>query len=176
MTLHAHGTDRPRVDPSAFVAAGARIVGDVVVGPESSVWFNAVIRADSSYIRIGSRTNIQDGAVLHTDEGVPCIVGDDCTVGHSAIVHACRVESGSLIGMGAVVLSRAVIGEGSVVAAGALVPEGKQIAPRSLVVGHPARLIRSLTEEEIERLIRSGVRTYVRSAGEYRGGVSDSRT
>jgi carbonic anhydrase/acetyltransferase-like protein (isoleucine patch superfamily) len=169
MPTHAYRDRRPEIDPTAFVAPGARIVGDVVVGARASIWFNAVLRGDSSHVRVGAGTNIQDGAVLHTDADAPCIVEEDCTVGHLAIVHGCRIGRGSLVGMGAIVLSGAEIGEESLVGAGALVAEGRTIAPRSLLLGHPARLIRTLTEEEVERLIRPGVRHYLEYAEGYRG-------
>ena len=123
--LYPYRDTRPSVDPTAFIAPGARIVGDVTLGAGTSVWFNAVIRADSASIVIGAGTNIQDCAVLHTDPGVPCEVGERCAIGHGAIVHACRIGRGSLIGMGAVVLTRAVIGDESLVAAGPWCPRGE---------------------------------------------------
>jgi carbonic anhydrase/acetyltransferase-like protein (isoleucine patch superfamily) len=144
------------------------VVGDVVIGPEASVWFNAVLRGDSDSIRVGARTNVQDGAVLHTDAGKPCVVGDDCTVGHLAIVHGCTVGAGSLIGMGAIVLSGAVIGEESLVAAGSVVLEGTRFPARSLLIGAPARAVRSLIDEDVDRLIRPGVRHYLEYAKGHR--------
>jgi carbonic anhydrase/acetyltransferase-like protein (isoleucine patch superfamily) len=162
----------PRIDPTAFVAPGAHIVGDVTLGPRSSVWFCAVVRGDSAPVRIGDGTNVQDGSVLHTDAGKPCTVGDECTIGHRAIVHGCTVGNGSLIGMGAVVLSGAVIGEESLVAAGSLVPEGKEFGPRSLLMGAPARVVRELTEDDLERMIRPGVRNYQRYAQAYRDALA----
>jgi carbonic anhydrase/acetyltransferase-like protein (isoleucine patch superfamily) len=158
---------QPRVDPGAFVAPGARVVGDVEIGAGSSVWFNAVVRGDSAHVRVGRRTNIQDGAVLHTDSGQPCEVGDDCTVGHLAIVHGARVGDGCLIGMGAIVLSGVVIGDESLVAAGALVPQGREFGPRSLLVGSPVRHLRVLSDEEVEQLIRPGGRAYVQNVADY---------
>jgi carbonic anhydrase/acetyltransferase-like protein (isoleucine patch superfamily) len=143
------------------VADGAWVVGDVSLGPRSSVWFAAVLRGDSDRVEIGARTNVQDGAVLHTDVGHPCVVSEDCTVGHRAIVHGCTVGRGSLIGMGAIVLSGAEIGEDSLVAAGALVTEGRTFGPRSLIVGAPARVVRKLSDEDVDRLIRPGVRNYL---------------
>jgi carbonic anhydrase/acetyltransferase-like protein (isoleucine patch superfamily) len=165
------GERAPRIDPTAFVADGAWIVGDVALGPRSSVWFAAVLRGDSDRVEVGARTNVQDGAVLHTDAGKPCVVGEDCTIGHRAIVHGCTVGSGSLIGMGAIVLSGAEIGEESLVAAGALVTEGQAFAPRSLIMGSPARVARELSEEGVERLIRPGVRNYLRYVLGHRGGA-----
>ncbi len=164
---YPHGAGRPRIDPTAYVAPGARIVGDVTIGPHASVWFNAVLRGDNDAITIGAETNIQDGAVLHTDEGHPCVVGDGCTIGHLAMVHACSIGAGSLVGMGAIVLTGAEIGEESLVAAGALIPEGKTFGPRSLLVGHPARSIRQLTNDEVERLIRRSTRHYLQFAKDY---------
>jgi carbonic anhydrase/acetyltransferase-like protein (isoleucine patch superfamily) len=175
MPTYPYGEKQPKVDPTAYLAPGARVVGDVELGPEASVWFNAVIRGDSSPVRIGARTNVQDGAVLHTDDGSPCLVGEGCTIGHNAIVHGCTIGPGCLIGMGAVVLSRAVIGDESVVAAGALIPEGRSYPARSLLVGSPARRLRDLTDEDVERIIKPGVGHYLRFAGEYRaGGVYSS--
>jgi carbonic anhydrase/acetyltransferase-like protein (isoleucine patch superfamily) len=168
MPIFPYRDKHPQIDPTAFVAPGAMIVGDVVLEAGASVWFNAVLRGDSSSVRVEAGTNIQDGAVLHTDADAPCILEEGCTVGHLAIVHGCRVGRGTLIGMGAVVLSRAEIGEESLVGAGALVGEGRRIRPRSLMLGHPARLIRTLTDEEVERLIRPGARHYREYADAYR--------
>jgi carbonic anhydrase/acetyltransferase-like protein (isoleucine patch superfamily) len=165
-----YGEVWPRVDASAFVAPGAWIVGDVEIGPEASVWFNAVLRGDSDRVFVGAGSNVQDGAVLHTDGGAPCTVEDECTVGHRAIVHGCRIGRGSLVGMGAVVLSGAVIGPESLVAAGAVVPEGKVFGARSLLMGSPARLVRELTDADVERLIAPGVANYRRYAAVYRAG------
>jgi carbonic anhydrase/acetyltransferase-like protein (isoleucine patch superfamily) len=165
---HPYGAKHPRIDPTAFVAPGARVVGDVWIGPEASVWFNSVLRGDSDAVRIGARTNIQDLAVIHTDAGKPCIIGDDCTIGHAAIVHGCTVGTGCLIGMGAIVLSGSSVGDESLVGAGALVPEGEWFGPRSLLVGSPARLSRTLSDEDVERLILPGVRHYREYAKAYR--------
>ena len=166
-TLPYRGRE-PRLDPTAFVAPGAWVIGDVELGPNASVWFGAVLRGDSDRVRVGARTNVQDGAVLHTDPGVPCEVGEDCTIGHGAVVHGCRIGNSCLIGMGAVVLSGAVIGDESLVAAGALVPEGKEFPARSLLLGSPVRRLRELTEEDVERLIRPGARNYLRYVDGYR--------
>lgn len=167
MTLVPYGDTSPRVDASAFVAPGAMIVGDVRVGELASVWFNAVLRGDSDRVDVGARTNVQDGAALHTDAGEPCVVGEDCTIGHNAVVHGCRIGRGSLVGMGAVVLSGAEIGEESLVAAGALVPEGRSYPRRSLVVGAPARRLRELSDDDVARLIRPGVEHYLAYARIY---------
>jgi carbonic anhydrase/acetyltransferase-like protein (isoleucine patch superfamily) len=167
MTIHRYGNRHPRIDVTAFIAPGAVVAGDVEIGPEASVWFNAVVRGDSDRVTVGAKTNVQDTAVLHTDPGKPCEVGDDCTIGHGAVVHGCQIGRGCLIGMGAVVLSGAVIGDESLVAAGALVPEGKVFEPRSLLVGSPARLLRTLTEQDVEDLIEPGVRHYLDYARGY---------
>lgn len=174
MSIHPYRDKQPQVHPTAFLASGAMVVGDVVLGDRVSVWFNAVIRGDSSSVRVGANTNVQDAAVLHTDQGSPCVVGEDCTIGHGAVVHGCRIGRGCLIGMGAVVLSGAEIGDESIVAAGALIPEGRSYPPRSLLVGSPARRLRDLTDEEVERLIRPGVQHYLEFAEEYRRALRHS--
>lgn len=144
------------------------MIGDVVIGEESSVWCNAVIRGDVNSVRIGARTNIQDLAVLHvTRDTAPLTVGDDVTVGHQAILHGCTVKSKCLIGMGAIVMDGAVVNEESIIGAGALVTEGTIIPPRSLALGVPAAVRRPLTTEEIEFLVRSAT-NYVRDAANYR--------
>lgn len=142
-TLH---TDPTPIPDSAFAAPGARIIGDVRLGEQCSIWYNAVVRGDINFIEIGARSNIQDGCILHVTNDLPCIVGSDVTAGHGANLHACTIEDGCLIGIGAIVLSGAHIGRGSIVGAGAVVREGEKIEPFSLVVGVPARLVRSLPE------------------------------
>ena len=155
------------IDASAFVAAGVVIRGDVVVGADSSIWFNAVVRGDTEKVRIGSRSNVQDACVIHSDPGYPCQIGDDVTIGHGAIVHGADVGDQTLIGMRAVVLNGARIGGGCIVAAGALVTERTEIPPDSLVMGSPAKVVRKVTEADLER-IRRAARNYVRAAAEYR--------
>ncbi len=164
---HPYLDRSPSVHSTVFIAEGGRVVGDVEMGEQSSVWFNAVVRGDTSTVRIGARTNIQDGAVVHTDTGKPVTVGDDCTIGHNAVIHGCTIGNGCLIGMGAIVLSGAVVGDESLVAAGTLVPEGKDFGRRSLLVGSPAKVVRTLNDEEVDRLIRRGVETYLRLSREY---------
>ena len=155
----------PRVAPDAFVADGATLVGDVTVGAGASMWFGAVVRGDGAAIRVGPRSNVQDGAVLHSDPDFPVTVGSDVSVGHRAVVHGCTVEDDCLVGMGAVVLNGAVVGRGSLVAAGAVVQEGTTVPPGSLVAGVPAKVKRPVTDAERERM-RSGAASYVsRSAG-----------
>ncbi|MFV0624216.1 gamma carbonic anhydrase family protein [Sphingomonas sp. ac-8] len=154
MPLYALDGVAPQLpaDGSAWVAPSADLIGDVRLGRDASIWFGAVIRADNTPIRGGDRTNIQDGAMLHSDVGSPLTVGAGVTVGHHAILHGCTVEDGALIGMGATVLNGAVIGAGSLVGAGALVTEGKVFPPGSLIVGSPARVVRSLDEKALAGL------------------------
>lgn len=157
----------PRVAPDAFVAQGATLVGDVTVEPGASIWFAAVVRGDGAAIRIGERSNVQDGAVLHSDPDFPVTVGRDVSIGHRAVVHGCTVEDDSLVGMGAVVLNGAVVGRGSLVAAGSVVLEGTAVPPGSLVAGVPAKVKRPVTDAELER-IRSGAASYVSRSATYR--------
>ena len=155
------------VDPSAFIAPGAVVLGDVVLGPESSVWYHAVLRGDCEQIRIGSQTNIQDGCVLHADPGFPCVLGNRVTVGHGAIVHGAIVEDDVMIGMKAVVMNGARIGRGSIIAAGSIVTEGTEIPPGSIAMGQPAKVKRQATERDAER-IRHAAEHYVAAAKVYR--------
>lgn len=140
----------PEIHPTAWVAPGAVVVGDVVLSEGVGIWYGCVLRGDVNKIRIGARSNIQDGSVLHvTRNQFDTIVGEEVTVGHRAVVHGCRVGDGALIGIGATVLDGAVIGEGALVGAGAVVTPGKVIPPRTLVVGTPARVVRILDDEEL---------------------------
>ncbi len=151
----------PEIHSSAWITESAQVIGDVVIGEESSVWFNAVIRGDMNYIRIGKRTNIQDGCILHVARRtLPLIIGDEVTVGHNVILHACTISNRCLIGMGAVVMDGAEVGENSIVGAGSLVTPGTKIPPGNLVLGSPARVKRPLTEEET-RSIREAAANYV---------------
>ncbi len=143
---------RPRVAPSAWVAPGAVLVGDVVLGPGSSVWYGSVLRGDVHWIAVGARSNVQDHCVLHVTRGLhPCVVGDEVTIGHRAVVHGCRVGDGALIGIGAIVLDGAEVGEGAWVAAGAVVTPGSVVEAGTLVAGLPARFRRRLAAEELAR-------------------------
>ena len=144
-------TNRFEIDSSAYISPRAYIGGSVAIGPDASVWPMAVIRGDQGEIRIGARTNVQDGCVLHADPDAYLTIGDDVTLGHGAIVHGCTIEDGALIGIGAVVLNHAVIGTGSLVGARALVPEGMIVPPQSLVLGVPGQ-IRPLRPEHQQRL------------------------
>lgn len=143
----------PRIAPGAFVAPTATVIGDVQVGEESSLWFGVIVRGDVNIIRIGSRTNLQDGTIVHVTSGThPTWIGDGVTVGHGAMLHGCRIGDGCLVGIGAIVLDGAEIGMGSMIAAGSLVAPGTVVPPRSLVMGGPARVKRSLTAAEDELL------------------------
>jgi carbonic anhydrase/acetyltransferase-like protein (isoleucine patch superfamily) len=161
--IRAYRGTRPQIHPTAFIEESAQIIGDVIIGEESSVWFNAVVRGDVFHIRIGNRTNIQDGTVVHVSNGTHAtILEDEVTVGHNATLHGCYVERGSLVGIGAILMDGVRIGAQSLVAAGSLVPPGTQVPPRSLVMGQPARVKRPLTEEEV-----AGLEVYWKNYIEY---------
>lgn len=167
MPVRSLGNRHPRIDATAYVADGAQVIGDVVLGPRASVWFNAVLRGDTERISIGAGSNVQDGAILHADPGFPCTIGDGVVAGHGAILHGCQIGDNCLIGMGAIVLNGARIGPGSIVAAGALVAEGKEFPPNALILGVPARVVRELTEQDREQ-IAAGARHYQERARRYR--------
>jgi carbonic anhydrase/acetyltransferase-like protein (isoleucine patch superfamily) len=155
------------IDPTAFIAATATVLGDVTIGAEASVWFSAVIRGDAAPIRIGPQTNVQDGCILHADPGFPCTLGDRVTLGHGAIVHGATVEDDCLIGMRAVVMNGAKIGRGSIVAVGSVVTEGTEIPPGSIAMGQPAKVKRETTERDRER-IRHAAEHYVAAGRSYK--------
>lgn len=140
------------VDETAYVAPNATLVGEVRIEAEASVWFGCVLRGDNEPITIGSRSNVQDLTVIHTDEGIPCTLGRGVSVGHRAVVHGATIADGALIGIGAIVLNGATVGEEALIGAGAVVTEGQTIPPRHLALGVPAEVIRELTDEEVERL------------------------
>lgn len=147
---------KPELGKDVLVASGARIIGDVVAGAETNIWFNVVIRGDVNTIRIGFRSNIQDNAVVHVTRGTgPTSIGSDVTIGHSAVIHACTIEDNCLVGMGAVILDGAVIRKNSLVAAGSVVTPGKDFPPGSMIMGSPAKVARALTEKEIKSLQES---------------------
>lgn len=151
--LRAHRGRWPAVHPTAFVDESAQVIGEVEIGEESSIWMAVVIRGDVHHVRIGRRSNIQDGTIVHVMKDThPTIIGDHVTVGHAAIVHGCTIESQCLVGMGAILLNGCRIGTGSIVAAGSLVPEGMVVPPRSLVMGSPARVRRTLGDESIAEI------------------------
>ena len=167
MTIYRLGDLIPVIDPDAWVADSAELIGRVELAAGASVWFNATIRADNDRVQIGARSNIQDGTVIHTDEGVPVIIGEGVTVGHQVMLHGCSIGDGSLIGIQAVVLNRARIGRECLIGAGSLITEGKEIPDRSLVMGSPGKVVRTLTDEEVER-IRRGNTHYVEKSRQYR--------
>ena len=154
---------KPKLGSGVYIARGAVVVGDVTLGDHSSVWYNAVLRGDINRIVVGAYTNIQDNAVLHLENDLPCVVGNYVTIGHSAIVHACTVGDETLIGMGSVVLDGAVIGKHCLIGAKALVKQGMQIPDSSLVVGIPARIVRALTPEE-RAMFKPGAEKYAANA------------
>ncbi len=164
--LRAFAGKRPRFGQRVFLASTAVVVGDVELADDVSVWYGAVIRADLNEVRVGRRSNIQDNAVIHVDTDAPTYVGEDVTVGHSAILHGCRVENGALVGMHATVLNGALVGEGALVAAGALVPPGMQVPPGMLVAGVPAKVVRPVKDEERER-VRAGLVHYLELKSRY---------
>jgi len=157
---------RLSLDPTVFVAPGAVVVGEVTMGAGSSVWFNAVVRGDTAPVTVGAGTNLQDGAVVHVDEGQPARIGDRVTVGHRAVVHGCEVGDECLVGMGAVVLSGARLGEGTLVGAGALVREGQVVPPGSLVLGMPGKVTGTVSAAQREGM-RAGAATYRALAQSY---------
>ena len=160
----------PQLGAGSWVAPSADLIGEVILGANASVWFGAVIRADNTPIGIGSMSNVQDGAVCHSDPGAPLAVGTQVTVGHQAILHGCTIGAGCLIGMGARILNHADIGAGCLVGAGALVTEGKSFAAGMLIVGSPAHAVRALTREEQQRLLESAV-LYADKAARYAAGL-----
>ncbi len=157
----------PRIAESAWIAPNATVIGDVRLGENSSIWWNATLRGDNDPIEIGANSNIQDGSVLHTDEGVPLRIGANVTVGHLVMLHGCSVGDGSLIGIGSVILNRAVIGKGCIVGANTLIPEGKVFPDHVLIVGSPGKVVRELSADEVARLQASAAH-YVANAERYR--------
>ena len=174
ITLHGK---TPRIHDSAFIAPGCRIIGDVEIGPDASIWYNCVIRADVNRIVIGARTNVQDGTVIHVSHdgphaklgGFATVIGEDVTIGHKAIIHACRIEDAVLIGMGAIVLDGAVVKKHGFVGAGALIAPGKVVGEGELWLGNPAKKVRMLSDAEIEALYYSAGH-YVRLKDAYLAG------
>ena len=155
------------IDESVFIASGAVILGNVRIGAQSSVWYNVVLRGDTDTISIGPRTNVQDGAVIHVDAGMPCLIGAGVTIGHRAVVHGALVEDDVLIGIGAIVLSGARISHDCIIGAGSLVTGHSVIPPRSMVLGVPGRVVRQLTDEEVQS-IRAAAQHYVECGAKYK--------
>jgi len=167
MPLFSLGEKKPQLGDDAWVAPNATVIGDVRLGANTSIWWNTTLRGDNDPIHIGNDTNIQDGSVLHTDEGVPMHIGNNVTVGHLVMLHGCTVGDGSLIGIGSVILNRAVIGKESIVGANTLIPEGKVFPDRVLIVGSPGKVVRELSEQDVANLRKSAAH-YVDNARRYR--------
>ena len=170
MAIYQLGEHAPQIHDTAFVADSADVIGRVHLAEDTSVWFGVVVRGDTDDIRIGRGSNIQDNSVLHTDEGIELVIGENVTVGHQCMLHGCTIGDGSLIGIGAIVLNGAKIGRGCIVGAGALVTEGKEFPDGSMIIGSPAKAMRQLTPEQIEGLRRSALH-YTENAERYRKGL-----
>lgn len=165
----------PKIAPDAFIAPTAAVIGDVEIGSETGIWFHCLVRGDINYIRIGARTNIQDGTIVHVDSGgLAAIIGDDVTVGHNAVVHACTLKNRAFVGISATVLDGAVIEEGGMLAAGGLLPPGKVIGPNELWAGSPAKLRRVMDEAEQARFARNAV-VYRKLAARFRAGLRSAQ-
>ncbi len=167
MPIYSLTNQQPVIGSNVWIAPNATVIGDVILGNNSSIWWNAVLRGDTDQLRVGENSNIQDGSVLHTDAGIKLTVGKNVTVGHLVMLHGCTIGDGSLIGIKSVVLNNAVIGEHSLIGANSLVPEGKVIPPRSLVMGSPGKVIRELSDAEVARIFRISD-MYVANAARYR--------
>ncbi|SLN12950.1 gamma carbonic anhydrase family protein [Roseisalinus antarcticus] len=170
MTLYALDAHRPEMDPSAWVAPGAHVIGKVVLEADTGIWFGSTLRGDNEPIVVGRGSNVQENCVLHTDMGFPLTIGAGCTIGHKAMLHGCTIAENSLIGMGATVLNGARIGRNCLIGAGALVTEGKEIPDGSLVLGVPGKVVRALDDEAIEGLRQSAL-GYQQNARRFRLGL-----
>ncbi|MDO8884412.1 MAG: gamma carbonic anhydrase family protein [Pseudotabrizicola sp.] len=168
--IYVLGDIAPVIDPSAWAAPDANIIGRIVLEAESSVWFGATLRGDNEVIHVGQGSNVQENCVLHTDMGYPLTIGANCTIGHKAMLHGCTIGEGTLIGMGATVLNGAKIGRGCLIGAGALITEGKEIPDFSLVMGSPGRVVRVLDAETQARLLQSA-ESYRANAARFRVGL-----
>ena len=170
MAIYQLDNDAPTIDPSAWVAEGAQVMGNVTMKANASVWFGAVVRGDTSTIHMGENSNIQDASVLHADVGMPLHIGNNVTVGHQVMLHGCTVGDGSLIGIGAVVLNGAKIGKGCLVGAGSLVTEGKEFPDGSMILGSPAKVVKQLTPAQMDGLLQSA-KHYVDNANRFKAGL-----
>ena len=151
MILNFEGK-KPIVSEKAYIAENATVIGEVIIGEYSSIWYNVVLRGDIAKISIGNNTSVQDGSIVHCDTGVPTIIGNNVTIGHNVLLHACKIGDGSLIGIGAIVLDGAEVGEGTIIGSGAIVTPRTKIPPFTMALGVPAKVVRNLTEEEVENL------------------------
>ena len=158
MSIYPLGELSPKIDPDSWIAPNATVIGEVEIAKGASIWWNCTLRGDTDLLSVGENSNIQDNSVLHTDPGIPLVVGKNVTVGHRVILHGCTVGDNSLIGMGSTLLNRSVIGKNCLIGANTLIPEGKVIPDRSLVVGLPGRIVRELTDEEVAGLQTSADR------------------
>lgn len=162
---------RPQVSEGVFIAHGARVIGQVTLGRDASIWYNTVVRGDSDTITIGDGSNVQDQTLVHCDGGFPVTIGRDCTIGHSCIIHGCTIGDNVLVGMGSTILNGARIGENSLIGAGSLITEGKEFPPGSVIMGRPAKVIREVSERELD-LIRIGHLAYKQNASAHAEGTS----
>jgi carbonic anhydrase/acetyltransferase-like protein (isoleucine patch superfamily) len=167
MASYSLGDRKPSLGREVWIAPNATVIGDVRLGDNASIWWNAVLRGDNDTITVGAGSNIQDGSVLHVDQGVPLTLGANVTVGHLVMLHGCTIGDESLIGIKSVILNKAVIGRHCIIGANSLIPEGKVIPERSLVMGSPGKVVRQLTDEEVARL-RLAAQGYVENARRYR--------
>ena len=170
MAIYALGESAPQIDPAAWVADNATVIGRVRLEAGASIWYGAVLRGDNDLIHVGPGSNVQDGSVLHTDDGFPLSIGADVTIGHQVMLHGCTIGDGSLVGIGAVVLNGARIGRQCLVAAGAVVTEGKEFPDRCLIMGAPAKVVREISPEQAQRMA-GGARHYVDNAARHRDGL-----
>ena len=159
--------NKPEIDSTVFIAPGSQIIGDVTIGAESTIWFNAVLRGDEGPITIGRRCSIQDNTTIHLNADSPVVIEDEVTVGHNAVLHGCKVGKRSIIGMGSTILDHVEIGEECIIGANTLITSGKKIPPRSLVVGSPGRVVRELNDKDLE-IIQLSIDSYVQKGYDYR--------
>lgn len=165
--LFKYKNKKPIVDPSSFIAPGVKLVGDIELKENVSIWYNTSLRADLNKIVIGVGSNIQENSALHVDTNQPLIIGDNVTIGHNATIHGCEIKDNCLIGMGAILLNGSVINQNSMVAAGSLVTENKEFPPKSLIMGSPAKVVRKLTEQEIKQITESA-NHYIKLANDHK--------
>ncbi|MCQ5364846.1 gamma carbonic anhydrase family protein [Anoxybacillus salavatliensis] len=173
--IYSYNGKTPQLHSTVFVAPGAHIIGDVMIGKYSTIWFNAVLRADEAPIIIGEKCSIQDNSTCHLYEGFPLIIEDEVTVGHNAILHGCTIRKRCIIGMGTTILDGAEIGEECIIGANTLIPSGKKIPPRSLVIGNPGKIVREISEKDLE-LIQLSIDTYVQKGKEYKDMLNTNKS
>ncbi|ASS93752.1 gamma carbonic anhydrase family protein [Peribacillus simplex] len=163
-----YNNKKPSIDDTAFVAPGAHLIGDISIGKDSTIWFNAVLRGDEDSITIGEKCSIQDNSTIHLFEGCPVVIEDEVTVGHNVILHGCKIGKRSIIGMGSTILDNVEIGEECIIGANTLISSGKIIPPRSLVIGSPGKVVRRLNNKDLE-LIQLSIDTYVQKGKDFKG-------